>query len=218
MLAFAPDMAMGALISIALFVISMSVGSVVGLFAGILRTSKSRWLSIPALAYSWFWRALPLLFILYFGFYGLPSFGITLDAFVAAAGLMSLSTGAYLGEVVRAGIAGVPNAQWEAAAALGIPRSHAFRRIIFPQVVRISIGPYISQGTLVWKGTSLAGVVGVQELTGTTYGLINQTYVVWGYLLTAAAIYLAGSSALTWAQSRVEGSSRYGTWLSGRPA
>jgi His/Glu/Gln/Arg/opine family amino acid ABC transporter permease subunit len=201
---YLPEIQQAVILTLELFFIAMGAGTGIGVLVGLGRTSSLPVISLLALAYSWFWRALPLLFILYFGFYGLPLLGVIYSPFSTAAVLLSLSSGAYIGEIVRAGLASVPRTQWEAAAALGMPRLPTLLHIILPQVIRVSIGPYISQSTLVLKGTSLAALVGVQELTGTIYSLIDLTYTVWPFLLTSAALYLVMNGMLTLVQLLVE--------------
>jgi His/Glu/Gln/Arg/opine family amino acid ABC transporter permease subunit len=191
-------------LTVVLFVGAMVVGTVFGLVCGLARASTVRPIAVAAMVYSWFWRVLPVLLVLYFVFYGLPTVGITLGALTAGILVFGLSTAAYMGEIVRGGLQAVPIEQREAAAALGMGRVRTFRRVVLPYVVRSIAGPYISQAILVLKGTSIAGIIGVSELTLVTRGLINTTYEVWPFLAVSALVYLVISLALSSLQRVVE--------------
>lgn len=191
-------------LTLELFATAMTIGLGIGIPMGVARGARHRPVAFLAFTYSWFWRALPLLFLLYFGFYGLPLLGVSLSPITTAAVLIGLATSAYIGEIIYGGMKAIPADQWEGAAALGLSRLRTFLRVVLPQVARIVVGPLISQCILALKGTSLAGIVGVGELTGETEALINKTYTVWPYLLTAAAIYLVLSLVLSWLQRRAE--------------
>jgi His/Glu/Gln/Arg/opine family amino acid ABC transporter permease subunit len=199
-----PELGHALLLTVELFAIAMAIGTPVAILVGLGRGARSRPVALLATTYSWFWRVLPLLFILYFGFYGLPSLGVRLTPLATAAILTGLASGAYLGETLHGALQAVPRAQWEAAAALGLPRRRTLRRVVLPQAARVAIGPFISQSILTLKGTSLAGIVGVAELTGQTKALINETYTVWPFLLASAGIYLTLSLGLARLQRLAE--------------
>lgn len=191
-------------LTVVLFLGAMVVGTVFGLVCGLARASTVKPIAIAAMVYSWFWRVLPVLLVLYFVFYGLPTAGITLGALTAGILVFGLSTAAYMGEIVRGGLQAVPIEQREAAAALGMSRVRTFFRVVLPYVIRSIAGPYISQSILVLKGTSIAGIIGVSELTLVTRGLINTTYEVWPFLAVSALVYLVISLALSSLQRVVE--------------
>lgn len=191
-------------LTVLLFIGAMIVGTVFGVGVGIARVSRVRVVAALALAYSWFWRVLPVLLVLYFVFYALPTVGLTLGSLTAGVLTFGLSTAAYLGEIVRGGLQAVPVEQREAAAALGMGRVRTATRVVLPYVVRSVAGPYVSQAILVLKGTSIAGIIGVGELTLVTRGLINTTYQVWPFLAASAVVYLVISLVLSWLQRVVE--------------
>ncbi len=88
-----------------------------------------------------------------------------MPAFVSAVVTLGLYEGAYVAEIVRAGIAGVPKGQWEAAASLGFPRSQSLRLIILPQAVRFMLPPLTGQTASLIKDSAIMSVISVQELT-----------------------------------------------------
>jgi His/Glu/Gln/Arg/opine family amino acid ABC transporter permease subunit len=136
-------------------------------------------------------RGTPLLLQLVYIYYVLPSFGINLNAFVAAIVGLALNYTAYMSEVYRGGIIAVPRNQWEAAATVGLTRARAFRRIILPQALRIvtpALGNYFIS---LFKDTALASVVTVQELTFTGQIISARSYQYFTVYTLTAFLYLA---------------------------
>lgn len=117
---------------------------------------------------------------------------------------MSVTASAYNLEIFRAGIVAVPPGQFEAARALGLSETRMWRRIVLPQALPVIIPPYISNATLVLKGSSTAAVVTVPELTGVGIGLITQTLRPLETLTAVAVLYLAFNSVLTGLQAFAE--------------
>jgi His/Glu/Gln/Arg/opine family amino acid ABC transporter permease subunit len=152
--------------------------------------------ALPAGIYTWISRGIPEMVIIFFAFFGLPTWGIKVSPiYVAIIAFTSYNT-AYFSEIFRAGLASVPRRQREAALALGLSPSRTLWRVIVPQAVPIMIPPYISQATEVVKGTALASVIGVPDLTGNARAvsaLINRPFAVLG---AAALIYLVLNSIL----------------------
>ena len=134
----------GVKITLILSVISQAAGIVLGIFTALGRLSKFflfRWI---AGIYIWLFRGTPLLVQLAFVYFALPqmtNFTISPDAFTASFIALSLNEGAYMAEIVRAGIASVEGGQMEAAQSLGMRRGLAMRRIVLPQAIRIIIPP-----------------------------------------------------------------------------
>ncbi len=176
----------------------------------VMRDMRSPFLSWPAAAFSWVSRATPALALLFFAYYGLPGIGIYLAPVPAAILGLSLSAAGYNMEFIRAGLQAVPRTQYDAARALGIPYRAALRRIIIPQAMRVIVPPLASNLTLVIKGSALASLVAVSELTGEAMALISFTYKPFEILITVAAIYLAINSALISFQHYLERRFRFG--------
>jgi polar amino acid transport system substrate-binding protein len=153
-----------------------------------------RWLAI---AYVEFFRGIPVLLLLYFLYFGLPSvIGIKLPAEVAAIVGFGMNYAAYEAEVYRGGIQSIPLGQWEAGASLGMSPFLTFRRIIFPQSIRVIMPPMTNDFIALFKDTSVVSVIAVIELTK-EYQILTNSY--GGYLqigLTTAALYLIMSVPL----------------------
>jgi His/Glu/Gln/Arg/opine family amino acid ABC transporter permease subunit len=154
--------------------------------------------------YSWMTRAIPALTLLFLAYYGLPQFGIFLDPMPAAILGLTVSAAGYNMEYIRAGILAVPATQYEACKSLGMPLVMTLRRVIIPQAMRTILPPLTSNLTLLVKGSSLASLVAVSELTGQGTALISFTYQPVPILITVAAIYLVLNSIVVSIQVAVE--------------
>lgn len=170
----------------------------------IIRESKWRRGAIVVATYSWIARATPALTVLFVTYYGLPVLGIYLEPLTSAIiGLTLVSTGYNL-EFVRAGLRAVPAGQIDAAKSLGLSPYRTLRQVILPQAMVVAVPPLVSNMTLMVKGSTLASLVAVSELTGEAVALIASTYKSLEILLTVALAYLAINTLLTLAQSRIE--------------
>jgi His/Glu/Gln/Arg/opine family amino acid ABC transporter permease subunit len=138
-----------------------------------------------------FIRAMPALILLYFTFYALPRFGLTLSPVQAALIGLTAVSAAYLSEDIRGGLQAIPEGQILAGAALGLPFWWFVRRILLPQAIPIILPNYVTSAMLAVQGTSLASLVAVTELSGATYRAISITQDAFGFLLVSAALYLS---------------------------
>lgn len=170
----------------------------------ILRDSRFRWLRWIAAGYSWLTRAMPALTLLFLAYYGLPQIGIYFDPLTAAIVALTVSAAGYNMEYIRAGLKSVPASQFEAARALGMPVGMALRRLIIPQAMRVILPPLTSNLTLLVKGSSLASLVAVTELTGQAMALISYTYKPIEILAVVGIVYLALNGIVLAIQKLVE--------------
>lgn len=115
-------------------------------------------------AFTEFFRAFPLILLVFFAFFGLPRLGISLSRYWSLTLALSAYNGAVLGEIFRAGILSLDRGQGEAASALGLGRWPAMRLVILPQAVRRMIPTIVSQSVTLLKDTSLGFVVSFEEL------------------------------------------------------
>lgn len=148
-----------------LTVCSMATAVVLALPICLLRLygpSAARWL---ALVYVEFFRGIPLLLLLFVLYFGLPHYGIHLDAIATAILGFGLNYAAYEAEIYRSAITSVPVGQWEAGRALGMSEATTFRRIILPQALQTALGPMTNDFVALFKDTSLVSVIAVRELT-----------------------------------------------------
>jgi His/Glu/Gln/Arg/opine family amino acid ABC transporter permease subunit len=190
-------------VSIQLFFFSLIFATVLGLLLALMRMSAAAPLRWVSTIYVWIFRGLPALVILFFAFFWLGR-NLNLTTFEAAVLGLGVSAAAYKAEIIRAGLLAVDMGQYEAAEALGFTKTHAMRRIILPQGIRVMIPTYMSNATLLFKTTSLAAVIGLTELTGKSRQLANSTFKPIEILTAAGVIYLALTSILIISQGLLE--------------
>ena len=140
------------------------LGFLGGVIIAVLATFHAPWVKWPLRVWVDTFRALPPLVLLIFIFAGLPFVGIDVGAWGAVAIGFFLNTGAYYGEILRAGIASVPPGQSEAARSMGLSRWQTMRLVVLPQAVRNVLPDLISNTLEVVKLTSIASVVALPEL------------------------------------------------------
>jgi polar amino acid transport system permease protein/cystine transport system permease protein len=187
-----------------LFVAIMAICTPLALMVALARLSRNRALRIAGASYVNFIRALPLLVILFFTFYGLPAMGVFVSPFVAAMIGLVIVTTAYLAEDLRGALMAVPRGQYEAADALGLSPWRFVRRILIPQALPIVCAPYFTRAIVTVKATSIASMVAVGEITGESMAKITETYRSVEFLAFAAVVYLLLSSVLALLQAFVQ--------------
>ena len=151
--------------TIYLSLIAFIGGGLVALLITFLRIYPSKIFNYISFAYTWLFQSLPLLMLLFIIGLGIPKFiGKDFDPWYAASISLILFTSAYLSEVWRGAIQAIPNGQWEGGGALNLNFVRTLRLIIIPQVYRYSIAPTVSFLIQIIKGTSLAYIIGFQDL------------------------------------------------------
>jgi polar amino acid transport system permease protein len=194
----------GALMTLALSIAALGAGMAVGLLLAV--GQEAPWRPVRALVwfYIWLFRGTPVLLQLVFAFNVLPTFGLLLPGFACAVLALGLNEGAYMAEIMRAGIRAVGPGQRLAARALGLQEGQVMRWVVLPQAMRIIIPPIGNQFIGMLKLSALVSVIGVKELLlvadETASG--NFRYI---ETLTAAGLwYLALTSMFMLIQSAIE--------------
>ncbi|SFT24579.1 amino acid ABC transporter permease [Paenibacillus sp. BC26] len=201
---FMPLLKAGLAFTVPLTLISFVLGLLLAVVTALVRLSDLRALAQLARFYVWIIRGTPLLVQLFIIFYGLPSVGITIDAFPAAIIGFSLSVGAYGSEIIRAAIISIPRGQWEAAYSLGQTRLTALRRIILPQAARVSVPPLSNSFISLVKDTSLAATLTFTELFQKGQQITAVVYEPLLIYCEVALIYLLLCTVLSTLQRRLE--------------
>jgi polar amino acid transport system permease protein len=147
-----------------LAVAAIFFGTLAGIFLCLARLYAAWPLRYFAIGFIDIFRALPILVVLIVIYYALPYLGISLNSFTSATLALSIVLAAFTAEVFRAGIKGVPEGQFEAAKALGIPFIVTLFKVVLPQAIRIAIPPQTSNAIAIVKDTSLASVVAMPDL------------------------------------------------------
>jgi polar amino acid transport system substrate-binding protein len=187
---YLPLLLHGALTTVQISIISMALAMLLGLPISMARLWGPRPVQWLAIAYVEFFRGIPVLLLIFFLYYGLPTVGVKLNAMTAAILGFGLNYAAYEAEIYRAGIASIPVGQWEAAASLGMGRRLTFRRIILPQTIRTVLPPMTNDFVALFKDTSLVSVIAVVELTKQYQILAKSSLKYLEMGLVTAALYL----------------------------
>ena len=201
---FWPLLRAGLLFTVPLTLITFVGGIALGFLLALGRLYGPKPLVALVRFYVWLIRGTPLLVQLFLIFYGLPSAGITLDAFTAAVIGFTLNVGAYTSEVIRATLDAVPKGQWEASYSIGMNWFQAMRRIVLPQAARIAVPPLSNTFISLVKDTSLAAAVTVPELFQAAQRIAAATYEPLILYIETAVIYLLFSSVLSALQNKLE--------------
>src|SRR5712672_3089175 len=194
----------GALLAIEISVLAMAFGLVLGLGLALMRLSRHAALRGPAWCYIWFVRGTPLLLQLVFIYDVLPAIGIKLDTFTTAVIGFSLNEAAFGAEIIRGGILSVNRNQTVAAASLGMGPLLALRRIILPQAMRAILPGMANDAISMIKGTSIASVIFVNELTFRSQQIVGQNFKFFTVFAAAGIIYLILTSAISMFQAFLE--------------
>lgn len=154
----------GLVMTLVIGLVSTALSIVFGVLLALARLSQRRWLSRPAVATIEFFRAPPLLLILFFVMFGLPALGVVIDPFWQLVLAIVLHAGVVFAEIFRAGVLAVGRGQSEAGFAIGLRHWQVMSFIVLPQAVRTLLPALVSQMVRVIKDSSLGYVVGVSEL------------------------------------------------------
>jgi len=182
-----PILGIGLIVTIEAALAGFAIALVLGLVWCLLRRSRMRTLSWTVAAIVEFIRDTPLLVQLFFLYYVLPDYGVTLPAFLTGALALGLQYSAYTSEVYRGGFDAVPRGQWEAATALNLSRYKVYRDIVVPQAVpRImpSMGNY---AVSMLKETPVLSVVTVLDMLNLANMIGDRTF---GYLVPLSLVGL----------------------------
>ncbi len=166
------------------------LGLISGVMLALLSTAPLRWVRMLAAGWADLFRAIPPLVLLVFLYAGLPFAGLDVGAWGAVAIGFFLNTGAYYGEVLRAGIDSVPRGQTEAARSTGLSQGQTLAYVVLPQAVRNVMPDLISNTVEVVKLTSIASVVALPELLFQARQAQNVTYNASPIVAAAVAYFL----------------------------
>jgi len=183
----------GIIFTLGLFATGVVGGAVLGAVIGVLRSGPTTPLNAPLRAllvvYSAVFRGVPALVLIIFFFYGSAAFGIRPSAFQAAALALTAYASAGFGEIAYASINAVSEQQWLAGRSLGLSYIQILIHIIVPQAARVATPPAVGQVAHVLKGTSLASVIGVIDVTGAGNIMANRAAEPLYVFLVVGAVY-----------------------------
>lgn len=194
----------GALTAVEIAALAMVGGVMLGLMLALMRLSALAPLRGTAWFYIWFIRGTPVILQLVFLYDALPVVGIKLDSFTTAVVGFMLNEAAFSAEIIRGGILSVDRKQSLAAASFGMGPFLTLRRIILPQAMRAILPGMANQTISMIKGTSIASVIFVNELTFRSQQIVGQNFKFFTVFAAAGIIYLILTSAVAIAQFYLE--------------
>lgn len=194
---------------------AFAAGAVLALVFGAVfaagRLSEHAWLRVPSALVVEFFRAIPLLILIFLFYYGMPAVGVKMTPFLALVLGLMLYNGSVLAEIFRAGVLSLPRGQSEAAYALGMRKTQVMILVLLPQALRAMLPAIISQLVVLLKDTALGFLI-------TYYELLRYAQSIGGnfqfgrplipVFLVVSAIYITLCLLLTWLATYLEGRNR----------
>lgn len=196
-LAYLPDYLNAAVLALRITVLGFLLAFALSVIAALARDSHLRVLRIIGACYVEAIRNTPVLLQIFIVFFALPSFGIRLSAVAAGTIALGVNVGAYLTEVVRAGISSVGKGQLEAAQVLGLKKVSVFVYVVAPQALRNVYPALVNNLVQVLLGTSLLSTIAVPEITGVATVINARTLLFVQVFGIAVALYLILSYGLS---------------------
>ena len=193
----------GSTVTLEIFCVTLALSLPLGLFAARGRLSRFRILSRLLEVYIWIMRGTPLMLQLLFVYFALPMIGIMLPDIAAALLAFVLNYAAYFAEIFRSGIQAVPRGQFEAARVLGMSAPLTMRRIILPQVLRITLPPVSNETINLVKDTSLVYILAMNDLLRVARTIVQREFDMTPFLI-AGIFYLAMTAVLTYGFKKLE--------------
>lgn len=171
---------------------------ILGLIFGLLSVLKNRACNIIATLFVDVIRGVPMIVLAYFIYFGIPYMwntilgigGMNLTALQAGTICLALNCGAYMAEIIRAGIQSVDKGQMEAARSLGLPYWKAMQKVVLPQAIRTMIPSIINQFIITLKDTSILSVIGFPELVNTAKNVVANTFMSFQTWIIVGIMYL----------------------------
>lgn len=200
-----PYILQGLGVTIKIVLTSALFGFIIGVILSLFKISHNKVLSGFADVYTSIFRGTPLVLQLMIFYYGLPQFiGFDIDAYWAAVLAFGLNSGAYISEVIRAGILAVDKGQREAALALGIPYKLTMKDIILPQAMKNILPALMNEFITLTKESAIVTVIGALDVMRRAYIIGGQTYRFFEPLIIAGLIYYIIIIGLTFLGKLVE--------------
>ena len=199
-----PILLEGCVVTLQISFFALLLGMIFGIAGALCRISSNRALNSLAFMYVWVIRGTPVMVQLFILYFGLPQLGIKLPSMVAGVLGLAINTGAYVTEIIRAGIQAVDKGQMEAALSVGMSFRQAMVRIIGPQATKICIPPLVNQFIMTLKNSSIASLVTITELFRTGEQIIYTTFRSFEVYMAVAVLYLLMNSVFMIIADRLE--------------
>jgi len=193
----------GLMVTLRITAVSMVLAFLIGLAAVLLRLSGSFSARGVSRVYLELVRNTPLLIQLFFLYFVISPI-VGMDAYASAVLALSLFEGAYISEIIRSGILGIPKGQWEAALSSGMNAWETYRLVILPQAVRNILPPLTGQAISLIKDSALVSTIAIYDLTMQGQAIVSETFLAFEIWLTVAFIYLIFTITLSMLANSME--------------
>ena len=203
--------AMGQTLILALY--GLFFACIVGLIFGLMSVIKSKVCNVIAQVFVFVIRGVPMIVLAFFIYFGVPYFlntiigvgkQVTLTALQAGTLCLTLNCGAYMAEIIRAGIQSVDIGQMEAGRSLGLSYGKTMRKIVMPQAIRTMIPSIINQFIITLKDTSILSVIGFPELVNSAKNVQANTFLSFQTWAVVGVMYLVVITILSYAAKLME--------------
>ena len=184
-----PLLLKGAWVAVQITVLSILLGMVLGIFIAFFRLYGPKPVQKLLKFYEWVFRGLPILVILFLIYFGLPTLGLNIPAFISVILGLGLRSSAYQSQIYRGAILSIGAEQMEAGLSIGLSRIRTLFFIIIPQAVRLSLPGFTNEFTIVLKDSPLAYALGIAELLKQGRNIIVTSFRPFLIYLTCAIIY-----------------------------
>lgn len=188
-------------------IVSIMLALLVGIIACACRISGIKSIKYPAIAYIEIIRSTPLLVQIYFLYFGLPTLGIRVPEIQTGILALTLNSGAYIAEIIRAGINSVDDGQIEAGISSGLNYLQRMRFIILPQALGVTVPPLLGQSIVLVKDSALLSLISVMELTRCGQTMTSERFMPSEGFFTVAffymCIYFCLKALADWSQKRL---------------
>ncbi len=199
-----PYLVRGARLTLQISVFACAMGLVIGTICGLALSSKNPLLRMVVNFYTTIFRGTPMLIQIIFITFVLPRSGIALPLLWGVIVAVGLNSGAYIAHIIKSGIQSIPVGQREAGKTLGMSNLQIVRYIILPQAIRVVLPALGNEFITLVKDSSLASIVGVQELTKEGEILTSRTFDALSIYVAVALCYLIITGILSAALSLIE--------------
>jgi His/Glu/Gln/Arg/opine family amino acid ABC transporter permease subunit len=186
---YVPELWAGILRTLEYTVLGFVGAVLLGLLLALMRLHPLRLVRLPAAVYTELFKNIPLLAIIFITYFGLASINIRLDALMAGALSLVIFYAAYLSEIFRSALGGVPPGQREGAQALGMSRARTFRQVILPQALRLALPGTATMLVDLLKSTSLLVTIAAGELMSEAQLISSETFRAMEVYLVIAGLY-----------------------------
>lgn len=188
-------------------IVSLMLALAAGIIACACRISGIKAIKYPAIAYIEIIRSTPLLVQIYFLYFGLPTLGVRIPEIQTGILALMLNSGAYIAEIIRAGINSVDEGQLEAGVSSGLNYVQRMRFIILPQALGVTVPPLLGQSIVLVKDSALLSLISVMELTRCGQTMTSERFMPSEAFFTVAffymCIYFVLKALADWSQKKL---------------